>query len=67
MEVLINNQLHTLPSNATILKTLNELFPGSLKGVAVAVNNEVITRSDWDIVFLKSTDKVSIIKATQGG
>jgi len=37
------------------------------KGFAVAVNENVIPRKEWDTVILKENDRVLVIKATQGG
>ncbi|UCS92629.1 sulfur carrier protein ThiS [Echinicola marina] len=39
----------------------------SLRGLAVAVNQEVIPKSRWDDFKLKENDDILIIKATQGG
>ena len=37
------------------------------KGIAIAVNEVVIPKSQWDTFVLKEKDKVLIIKASQGG
>ena len=37
------------------------------KGFAVALNEEVIFHSAWQNTFLKDSDRVEIIRATQGG
>ena len=36
-------------------------------GIAVAVNNSVVRKSDWAQTSLKENDQVLIITATQGG
>lgn len=64
--VNINNQLYSFPSSATIIHILEQLNIAS-QGIAVAVNNEVATRTSWGTHKLKEGDKVLIIKATQGG
>lgn len=37
------------------------------KGIAVAVNNTVIPRANWNSFQLKENDTITIIRATQGG
>lgn len=37
------------------------------KGVAVAVNNKMVTRTQWSDTLLNSGDNVVIIKAVCGG
>jgi len=37
------------------------------RGLAVAVNQEVVPKSKWDDFQLKENDDILIIKATQGG
>lgn len=37
------------------------------KGIAVAVNNVVVSKSAWSGFELKENDKVLIIQASQGG
>ncbi|MBC7862697.1 MAG: sulfur carrier protein ThiS [Bacteroidia bacterium] len=37
------------------------------EGIAVAVNQNVIPKTEWEQTFLKENDTLLIIKATQGG
>lgn len=37
------------------------------KGIAVAVNNEVIPKKEWNYNYLKENDKILVLRATQGG
>lgn len=37
------------------------------KGTAVAVNDAVVSRSEWEAHQLEEEDRVEIIRATQGG
>ena len=37
------------------------------KGIAVAVNNQVVAKTAWANFELKENDKILIIKASQGG
>ena len=37
------------------------------KGIAIAINDEVIRRSDWAVTKIQNNDRILIIQATQGG
>jgi len=37
------------------------------KGVAVAVNEEIVPRSRWDATTLHDGDRVEVLTAAQGG
>ncbi len=39
----------------------------NFRGLAVAVNNEIIPKSEWNKVSIKDSDRIEIITATQGG
>ena len=65
MNVFINNTLKEV-AKPRILEMLTELNLNS-KGIAVAINNEVIPKTQWDQYSLNENDKVTIIRATQGG
>lgn len=47
-----------------LLKSLNIL---SDNGIAVAVNQTVIKKIDWENFMVKDNDKLLLITATQGG
>jgi sulfur carrier protein len=66
MNVFINNEQKTSEA-VSISALLEEIKLGSPKGIAVAVNNEVISKAAWEKYQLKENDKVTIIRATQGG
>jgi len=67
MNIYINNKLQELSSPALLTDALTGLNITSQKGIAVAINNNVIPRSEWHNYLLQAEDKVMIIKATQGG
>ena len=67
MNVFINNKPYPFnPSEflSDVLKSNNFI---QLKGIAVAVNNVVIQKSNWGNYQLNENDKITIITATQGG
>ena len=67
MEILINNQKHTVEESTTLQTIVNAQLGDKQKGVALAVNDTVIPKANWGNYFIKSNDTILIIKATQGG
>lgn len=68
MELTINHQKKqfvTLPTSLEELMLLE--MPTLSKGIAVAVNNQVIPKDRWHATTLNHTDNILIITATQGG
>ncbi len=68
MIVYLNNKQVNLPQAKSISQIIAQDFnlPGA-KGIAVAVNQEVIPKTIWETYEVKENDKVTVIKATQGG
>lgn len=67
MEITINQQKHQFDDNCTVAQLLASVIPGEIKGMAVAVNQTIVTKASWADHFLKDGDQVLLIKATQGG
>lgn len=67
MEVFVNNISKETSNNQSIQGLLDELAINAQKGAAVAINNVVIRKNEWSEYQLNENDKVTIIKATQGG
>jgi sulfur carrier protein len=67
MEITVNNQTLKLtgPSSVTQLLTAVLQIPGT--GIAIAVNQAIVSKSDWPDYLLQPGDQVVLIKATQGG
>ena len=66
MEVYINNEIRQV-SSSTLQGILQEQSLSEKKGIAVAVNGTVIPRSAWKDLSVQSNDRLTIIRATQGG
>ena len=66
MEIIFNNQTKEI-DQASLQLTLNDLIGKEQKGIAVAVNETVVPKSQWDNYLLQQHDNVLVIKATQGG
>lgn len=67
MEIILNNQSKEIATQSSLQNLLNESVGEKLKGIAVAVNEHVIPKTEWKKYLLNEKDDVLIIKATQGG
>jgi len=67
MELLVNNKTEKLQTGNKLAEMLLQLNLLNKRGIAVAVNNAVISKPDWDNHELKENDKITIITPTQGG
>jgi sulfur carrier protein len=67
MIVFINNKNCVLNADANLTMALEQNGILTQKGIAVAVNNTVIPKAEWQTKNLTENDKITIIKATQGG
>ena len=66
MNVTINGAVHELPPGATVTQAVRRLTE-IRSGVAVAVNDEVVSRGAWDSTPLAEADRVEVLTAVQGG
>lgn len=67
MNIYVNGNTHSTDAEFTIIQLLKKIEILDVKGVAIAVNEEIIPKNEWEIFFLKENDKVLIITATKGG
>ena len=66
MNITVNSEHRTF-SGKNISELVQSLQMPSTNGIALAVNEKVISKSDWEKFQLNDNDKILIIKATQGG
>ncbi len=66
MELVVNGECRSLEDRATI-EALVETLACGRRGVAVAVNSEIVPRSAWTATHLTAGDTVEILHAVQGG
>jgi sulfur carrier protein len=66
MEIILNGQATQITANYTVGQLVSELFPSG-KGIAVAINQSVVPKSDWPAHRLSPNDQITLITATQGG
>lgn len=67
MILYINREPRELPELRSLQEVLHQVFPGSLQGIAVAVNDQVIPRDLWQAQTVQDQDSILIIQATRGG
>ena len=69
MSIIVNGAERELPAVATVAALVGELRGGEAdtRGVAVAVEGEVVPRGQWDSATLKDGDRVEVLMAVQGG
>lgn len=67
MEISVNNKQEKLNEGISLEQLVTNHLGDKIKGVAVAVNETVIPKDQWNAFTLKANDNVLIIKATQGG
>ena len=68
MKVVLNGESTQLQDGATVEAALQSLdLPGAGRGVAVAVDAEVVPRGQWGKTELHEGARVEILRAIQGG
>lgn len=67
MEITVNNQSLTLTDSSSVTQLISAVLKVPGTGLAIAVNQAVVPKSDWPDYVLRPGDQVVLIKATQGG
>jgi sulfur carrier protein len=68
LSVTLNGELHELPDGATVADAVEAVgAPSDGRGVAAAVDGEVVPRSIWTSRALTADDRVEVLQAVQGG
>jgi sulfur carrier protein len=68
MTIVLNGEAHELAPGTTVRALLEALaVPGGARGVAVAVDAEVVPRGEWDTTELDEGARVEVLRAIQGG
>ena len=69
MKLIVNGESREFPDALTIGDLVDQEAPGlgEGRGVAVAVDAEVVPRSEWDETRLESGQQVELLAAMQGG
>jgi sulfur carrier protein len=67
MTVTVNGNVRATTAGSTVDDVVHELAPGTDRGIAVAVNGEVVPRYRWPVTPLRDGDAIEILTAAQGG
>ena len=68
VKVLVNGRERELPDAATVRAAVEALeLPAAGRGVAVAVDAEVVPRTEWETHELQDGARVEVLRAIQGG
>lgn len=66
MRLSVNGEARELGDGSTVEDLVTHLGAGP-KGVAVALNGEVVARSAWADATLEEGDRVEVLRAVGGG
>jgi sulfur carrier protein len=66
MTITINGEPREVAAGLTVGELIVALT-GSVRGSAVAVDGEVVPRSEWDRTALQAGQQIELITAKQGG
>jgi sulfur carrier protein len=68
MRVVLNGVERELPDGATVADAVRESgAPAEGRGVAVAVDGEVLPRGEWGRFGLSDGRQIEVLQAVQGG
>lgn len=66
MTVVVNGVPRTVPRDVSLAALVGEVSADAT-GVAAAVNDAVVPRSEWGSRTLRDDDRVEVLTAVQGG
>ena len=68
MIVTVNGEATELPEGSTVAAIVKRMdLPGIRRGIAVAVDAEVVPRAEWDERVVGEGARVEVVSAVQGG
>ena len=67
MRVRLNGNPQDLPDGALLADAFERLGIGDPRGVAVALDGEVVPRSRWSTTQVTEGQAIEILRAVQGG
>ncbi|RQO74092.1 thiamine biosynthesis protein ThiS [Pedobacter sp. KBW06] len=67
MEITVNQKNYQLNDTCSVEQMLTEVLKIPVQGIAVAINQNIIPKTDWPKRELQAGDRITVIKATQGG
>jgi sulfur carrier protein len=68
VKVMLNGERRELDDGATVREAVTATgAPSEGRGVAVALDGEVVPRRRWDELPLREGQRVEVVRAVQGG
>jgi len=67
MTIFVNDSEVSFETATTLQEVLSSLNIKNFEGVAVALNDEVVSKTELEKVVVKENDKILVIRALQGG
>ena len=67
MDIFINGKPHRVEDNCNLIEVLNKTQIINQFGIAIAVNNIVIPKTEWGKYAVQNKDNILIINAIFGG
>lgn len=68
MKIVLNGEPREVPAGATVADVVSLLaMRAEARGVAVAVQGEVVSRGEWGGTELADGSRVEVVAAIQGG
>lgn len=66
MQLIVNGAGRDVPGGTTVAELVRAVTE-QRRGLAVAVNGEVVPRGGWPATVLRDGDRVEVLSAAQGG
>ncbi|MDR6781789.1 sulfur carrier protein [Pedobacter africanus] len=67
MDITVNHKTYVVDEACSVEQLLALVLRQEAKGMAVAINQNIVAKTDWSVHTLRQGDQVTLIKATQGG
>ncbi|GIV40480.1 MAG: sulfur carrier protein ThiS [Thermonema sp.] len=67
IRIQVNREERSIPPQTTLTALLDLLGIEQHRGIALAVNEQVVPKSKWAEHILQENDRITLIRATQGG
>jgi len=67
MDITVNAQPYRMEEHANLIDILEKAKIINRFGIAIAVNNTVVPKAEWEKFLLKDKDNIIIINAISGG
>ena len=68
MKIFVNGLETQIEQNKKLSEMIESFLNGKeARGIAVALNEKIIRKEDWEMTLLNDMDRIEIVTAVQGG